>query len=95
MDEMVERVALAILRADAKSSQADNPNLSYDEVYALGCMLFDAHHVPMARAAIEAMREPTDAMYLAGDNVYEQERDSILGPASVPMWRAMIDKALE
>lgn len=48
-----------------------------------------------ARAVIEAMREPTKAMRLAGDNEYEEERESIMGPAPVPMWRAMIDKALE
>lgn len=48
-----------------------------------------------ARSVLLAMREPSDAMTLAGDNVYEEERDSIMGPAPVPMWRAMIDKALE
>ena len=48
-----------------------------------------------ARAVIAAMREPTENMYFTGDREYERERDSILGPAPIPMWRAMIDEALK
>ncbi len=48
-----------------------------------------------ARKVLDALREPTEAMMWAGYNEYEAEKDSILGPAPVPMWRAMIDRALQ
>lgn len=43
----------------------------------------------IARAAIEAMREPTGGMQDAGNSAYH-DNDRSIGAA----WRAMIDKAL-
>lgn len=79
---MVERVARAICREE------------HLLVYAFGLWRpgeldrkieqYWRRHLPTARAAIEAMREPTEAMTLAGD-----ERGD---PTS--MYQAMIDAAL-
>jgi len=47
---------------------------------------------PMARAAIEAMREPTEAMVWAG----RADHLTVDGEEwSKPIWQAMIDAALE
>ena len=65
---------------------------------AIGRVLEDAHEMACkeaARAAIEAMREPTEAMMDAGWNA--QPEDDIDGPLSVSVrapYRAMIDAAL-
>lgn len=45
-----------------------------------------------ARAAIAAMREPTQAMYRAGDRCVDDQET--LAPSSAWIWRAMIDAAL-
>ena len=71
MSEMVERVAKALAREYDRDPETDN--------VGLGTQLSTA----MARAAIAAMREPTEAMLYAG----WQEDSSI--------WRAMIDAALK
>lgn len=55
MSEMVERVALAIKRHQIRP----NANLSPDGPWR-------EFELDAARAAIEAMREPTEAMMLAG-----------------------------
>ena len=76
---MVERVAKAL-------HKADNPDGSYEGFFA---------HTPdpqiyerMARAAIEAMREPTEAM---------DEEGAIFSDcnAATRTWQAMIDAALK
>ena len=86
MSEMVERVAKEIyLHVNAET--AGRPLAEVADAY-LAC----------ARAAILAMREPTEAMVLAGDDA----QTDIQGPdegiqvamcSSVP-WQAMIDSAL-
>jgi hypothetical protein len=43
-------------------------------------------HIPEARASIQAMREPTDEMVIAGMRAYDTSRD---------IWAAMIDEALK
>lgn len=50
--------------------------------------------VPDARAAIEAMREPTDAMMAAVDCAGEKA-DWLSGRAWTAAWQAMIDEALK
>jgi hypothetical protein len=74
MSELVERVAKAL----------------YEDMFPhragyYGCeatrLSFEGH----ARAAIEAMREPTNEMHRAGDRAYQS-------PAAI--WIAMIDEAL-
>ena len=54
-------------------------------------------HRDDARAAIEAMREPTDAMEAAGDDtfVYYTHSTSLLDGDATVCWRAMIDAALK
>ena len=79
MSEMVERVAHAIAAAEAKFITARN----------------DMRLAEIARAAIEAMREPTEAM----QKVFVPAKDN--GPAQTwghrikeRVWRAMIEAAL-
>ena len=79
MTTMVERVAEAIIAALPPGAIEAMP---YEAVWDFA---------PAARAAIAAMREPTDAMV---DNFYEQFLpDSPWGTMEVG-WRAMIDAAL-
>jgi hypothetical protein len=47
-------------------------------------------HIPEARAAIAAMREPTEEMMLAGERA-----DEPLDSPAYTTWRAMIDAALK
>lgn len=49
------------------------------------------HAEELARAAIEAMREPTNAMERAGDE-YGRFTN---GPSACVVWEAMIDEALK
>lgn len=93
---MVERVARAIAHADEQ-----NGGLPYEYRIGVGKhakeQLFD-----QARAAIEAMRDPTHSMTVAGhsaldDTEYTQTKalGSLMGRlAFVDIWRAMIDEAL-
>ena len=71
MDDMIERVARAIGRAELLPDDADRH-----------WKRFEIH----ARAAIEAMREPTEAMCEAADVVECNQPECI--------WQAMIDAAL-
>ncbi len=75
MSEIIERVARAIHAADEPGELADA-----NEAHRRFC--YDA-----ARAAIEAMREPTEAMLIEGcHGSHVTQEDS---------WRAMIDEALK
>jgi len=48
----------------------------------------------MARAVIEAMREPTEEMFKAGDDCGDYDPDHGWTPAdNSTIWRAMIDEA--
>ena len=90
MSEMVERVAKAIRDHNMRQGGVEP---------ASDMTPFEAqHYTAEARAAIAAMREPTEAMVLAGDDA----QTDIQGPdegiqvamcSSVP-WQAMIDAAL-
>ena len=87
--DMIDRVAKALFADYQKSALGPDltqtwstlPNYSKDHAYS------------QARAAIAAMREPTEEMLTAGndhtDFVYSQEGDFLKG------WRAAIDAALE
>ncbi len=76
MSEMIERVALAL-----------EPK----------CRAFGKGDMPMqvarefARAAIEALREPTDAMVKAG---YRDDSEGANDCDTADQWRRMIDAAL-
>lgn len=82
MSEMIERVAREIAKADA------TVNGQFDDT-EMGDIFWDEWkhlYIPMPRAAIEAMREPTRAMHEAG-----------LTTAGMPSntFRDMIDAALK
>ena len=93
MSEMIERVARAIALAaldDETRSVVDPENWPVAESYC-----------DMARAAIEAMREPTEAMIDAGVNAKRQNVDVYFDGATVPrknvervIYKDMIDAAL-
>lgn len=50
--------------------------------------------IPAARAAIEAMREPTDAMCDAADALDRVEHDVLKTALPFDAWIAMVDEAL-
>ena len=82
MSEMVERVARAIATADEQNGAAPYEALEQMGKHVMG-PLFDR-----ARAAIEAMRIPTDAMVEAG---WAESHDE----NAAGTWRDMIDEALK
>lgn len=85
---MIERVARAICQAG--DSACDPSDVAYLGGGKDG-PLWQAY-VPEAKAAIEAMREPTEAMAFTGGNVVVDEDMSIVGK---DVWQAMIDAALK
>ena len=83
MSEMVERVAKALYIAEI--GPAIGPfDWDIDEAGEVAAR----NYRKMARAAIEAMREPTEAMVRAGGDVTES--DAI----AIATWHAMIDEAI-
>lgn len=74
MSGLVERVARAISECDGPHWETFSPGIR-EEFYA------------RARAAIVAMREPTEALLDAGDESY------LNGGYAVDIWGAMIDVA--
>jgi hypothetical protein len=91
MSEMIERVAMGIHAQRANSRLTKWEDCS--EEYRNGTRRD-------ARAAIEAMREPTDEMqsagYLNAEHSIEAVGDLAPAPESQPrlIWQAMIDAAL-
>lgn len=77
--EMIERVAKALCRVSAESYRADDVDGFVDRNW----MPWTTH----SRAAIAAMREPTEEMVIAGC------RHENMGDMS-GRWQAMIDVAL-
>lgn len=76
MTEMVDRVARAI----------------HAELEKTWCVMLTGHGEELGRAAIAAMREPTEAMMRAGDAAAES---ACSGDEGLEAWDAMIDAALE
>lgn len=83
MDDMIEKVARAICAS------------MHDEFNQWGELDSEEKDAFMggARAAIEAMRQPTAFMADSGDEIFR----SILAPRyyTIPVWRSMIDAALK
>ncbi len=77
MSEMIERVAKAIY----------DRTLEDDQLADYGLPMADA--ITCAKAAIEAMREPTQDMLNAGKAIMTDYDDSL------ECWQAMIDEALK
>ena len=81
--EMVERVARALYAA-TPFKQAEGGYHEQSDVYRRSCLL-------LARAAIEAMREPTEAMV---DAFVWYGHGKTIGDVARIGWQSMIDAAL-
>jgi len=84
---MIEKVARALCAGDPDDTLQVGPNVGRPRW---------TQHTPQARAAIEAMREPTEGMEVAGSNAMNFEPfepDSL--QAARAGWKAMIQAALE
>lgn len=79
MSEMVERVAAAIKSEFRPPDGIPSMTLSDD-----ACTRF-------ARAAVAALRDPTESMLRAGAKGCGEDREEVAGGA----WEAMIDAALK
>ena len=93
-DSMVERVARALARNFGLSHYADDPE--YLRRYVdTSWPSFESQ----ARAAIAAMREPTEAMdtagYLGGRDAADPYEPGNIAVVTTPIYRAMIDAALK
>lgn len=85
MPEMVERVARAVMEADDRASaEAEGAANGYPPAISDWAVF-------VARAAIAAMREPTEAMRLAGEQVGDYPWD---GSKPNRIFTAMIDAAI-
>ena len=85
MNEMVERVARAIVREQAAQRGSGATE---------DCCL-DPGELDVARAAIAAMREPTAGMNQDGIDAYNLAIETSPRDAMPDAWHAMIDAALE
>jgi hypothetical protein len=94
MSEMIERVARAVM-ITRQAAAGPIPSMS------LRVMQPSAFDFAIARAAIEAMREPTEGMVLAGGDVEIERVDGEaleyhrLDGACARAWKTMIDAALQ
>jgi hypothetical protein len=89
MSEMIERVARAMMEQDALGATADGPG-----IHRGGWRAYEG----MARAAIAAEREPTEAMVTGGEVAMFEWRpkpESWTLDMTREAWRAMIDAALK
>ena len=96
MNEMVERVANVLAKVMAESGGLGH-----------GVTLERSDYVEFARASIEAMREPTEAMTHAVDgrhdlveqghvyDEYDADPATLAATAPADIWEAMIDAALK
>lgn len=91
MSEMIERVAEAIFEAHKKIVPTTVPWID------LTLKQREASWYPYARAAISAMREPTDEMRLSGTIYWDAADGTPLRAAFDPMkpYLKMIDAALK
>jgi hypothetical protein len=91
---MLERMARATWGKTPKcdlQGSSEGPCSLGDECYCWTAALKNA------RAALQAMREPTEAMVLAAYRAFDAfGPDAVLGPhETLAIWHAMIDAALE
>lgn len=102
MIEMIERVARALSVVGGADPDALVDKFKVTDLGRLGMAASAtgelepawARHVVDARAAIEAMREPTDAMAKSGERAFWDEQN--VGAHEVwRCWENMIDKALD
>ncbi len=103
MSEMIERVARAIGAADLEQGGQINDS-------EMGDYFFEKYqhlYIPMARAAIEAMREPTKAQLEAAEDIVVGYDDFACGDGNIylgitgypqkasEVWTALVDAALK
>lgn len=98
-DTMIERVARALCKAagDHPDSLYAGPPIDEPVFLSSGAIqptLGWHKYVPEARAAITAMREPTEAMDLSACKVTTSTRYGDGSSVPVAVWEAMIDAAL-
>jgi len=89
MNEMIERLARTICDAIGPNPDGRKPTLypPYEKLPPNWTF-----YVPAARAAVEAMREPTEAMILAIEQAM-METTSMTREAVIKVWMAGIDEA--
>lgn len=94
-DSMVERVAMAINAGGMAWLNENDPK-------RMSLSWADVPDEVFARAAIEAMKEPTEAMKKTGEDAMPdglrwspEYGDAIDEYDPLPVWRAMISKAME
>lgn len=85
MSEMVERVSRALCRLAFRSG--DIPPHDVERQVDLNWHLFPEH----ARAALEAMREPTEDMFRGTMDLISGQKPF----SPIEYWHAMIDEALK
>jgi hypothetical protein len=83
MSEMIERVAKAIAE-EINGGKFDDKRWYNDNQREV--------HMRRAKAAIEAMREPTEKMYKAASYILTAQ-SGVYGPDDI--WASMIDEALK
>ena len=93
-ESIIERVAQAVYnRANAQTQSGTLPPWAGASAYNRN------NAIGATRAAIEAMREPTDAMLMAchmkQENISRNQWSLTGRKAHLARWRAMIDKAME
>lgn len=88
MSEMIERVARALAYADLDEQDRAVVNMDMHMMYV------EEHYNDLACAAIEAMREPTEGMKHANDEVHWGYSCNTCGGLTEG-WYAMIDEALK
>jgi hypothetical protein len=92
MNEMIERVARAMMRTTNIPEHNDVETCSLDWC---GDDLWSCDFEAMARAAIEAMREPTGAMVWTGTRYMDfQPNNPKYEHLMAETFKAMIDEAL-
>lgn len=87
---MIERVAMAL--SEALGDDWDSPTMFIDDANATHETCREIYR-DMARAAIEAMRDPDEAMMQAVDCGGEK-REWLSGKMRINNWQSMIDAAL-
>lgn len=99
-DNMIERVARALCRVNNLESRSRaGINVMYDSDWLHYENASWKNHENEARAAIAAMRDPTEAVVTAGLANVDASSDLVTlgyidGDDLTPAWRAMIDAAL-
>lgn len=95
MSSIAEKVAKAIAMADLNVTAKTHPDLPMEIMAGLlQNVVAKGHYDAMARAAIEAMREPAPEMRAAGKQVSCADDIYLTVDEVGGIWTAMVDAAL-